>query len=551
MKKLMSKYWPLIIIVVLSFSVSWPLLKSGYFSHQDDLQVIRIFEMRRCFADIQIPCRWVPDMGWGNGFPLFNYYGVLPYYLGAIISFFIGYIGASKMLFFIALSFGSLGIYLLVKSLWGKLAGITSAVLYLFAPYKALDVYVRGALSESIALTIIPFVFYFAYKLIISSDKKINSVLFTLSLFLFLITHNIMTIIFLPVLFGWLIYWLAFSKWKSIGLVTASVLFGVGLSAFFIVPAFFEKNLVQTEALTRFELDFRANFVKVRQLFIDRTWGYGTSIPGPEGGMSFQIGWPHWLLVVVSVFILFVSKVKRNTKVLAALIIGTFVLSIFMTHNKSTFLWLQISLLEYFQFPWRFLSLSIFTASILGGFVISAVKAKWQVYVGVAIILLAVILNWSYFKPKEFYSINDAQKLSGEPWDLQRRGALLDYLPTTALEPREAAQDKPFAVSGEAEITKFINRSNRWEFSAEVKNSAEIEVPVYYFPNWKVKVDGKVYPFSHNNLLGRISVSLNPGNYKVEGYFENTPLRRVANTITAISIIGLVGFVKWKKQENS
>ena len=550
MKKLMSKYWPLIIIVVLSLSVSWPLLKSGYFSHQDDLQVIRIFEMRKCFADMQIPCRWVPDMGWGNGFPLFNFYGVFPYYLGAILSFFIGYIGASKVLFFFALSAGSFGMYLLVKSLWGKLAGIISAVLYLFAPYKALDVYVRGALSESIALTIIPFVFYFAYKLIISSKKK-YSVLFSLSLFLFLITHNIMTIIFLPVLAGWLIYWLAFSKWKSIGLVTTSVLFGVGLSAFFIVPAFFEKKLVQTESLTRFELDYRANFVKVRQLFIDRTWGYGTSIPGPEGGMSFQIGWPHWLLVVVSAFSLFISKVKRNTKVLIALIIGTFVLSIFMTHNKSTFLWLQISLLEYFQFPWRFLSLSIFTASILGGFVISAIKEKWQHSVCVAIILLAIVLNWNYFKPKEFYSINDAQKLSGESWDLQRRGALLDYLPTTALEPREAAQDRPFAVSGEVEISKFINRSNRWEFLAEVKDKAEIEVPVYYFPNWKIKVDGKVYPLSYNNLLGRISLSLAPGNYKVEGSFKNTPLRSVANAITVISIIGLAGFVKWKKQENS
>ncbi|MDP3244754.1 MAG: 6-pyruvoyl-tetrahydropterin synthase-related protein, partial [bacterium] len=207
MQKLISKYWPFILIVVLSLSVSWPLVKSGYFSHQDDLQVIRIFEMRKCFADMQIPCRWVPDMGWGNGFPLFNFYGVFPYYLGAVLSYFVGYIGAAKLLFFIALSAGSFGVYLLIKSLWGKSAGITSAVLYLFAPYKALDVYVRGALSESMALAIIPFVFYFVYKLITSSEKKF-SILFSLSLFLFLITHNIMTIIFLPVLFGWLFYWL-------------------------------------------------------------------------------------------------------------------------------------------------------------------------------------------------------------------------------------------------------------------------------------------------------------------------------------------------------
>ncbi|MDP3994463.1 MAG: 6-pyruvoyl-tetrahydropterin synthase-related protein [bacterium] len=550
MKKLLGKYWPYILITVLGLLVSWPLIKSGYFSHQDDLQVIRIFEMRKCISDLQIPCRWVPDMGWGNGLPLFNFYGVFPYYLGAILSFFIGFIGAAKLLFFIALCAGSFGMYFLIKSIWGKLAGIISAVLYLYAPYKALDVYVRGALSESMALALIPFVFYFAYKLITSSKKKYG-ILFSIFLFLFLITHNIMTIIFLPVLFGWLVYWLIVNKWKNIGSVATAVLFGIGLSAFFILPAFFEKNLVQTESLTRFELDYKANYLKVRELFIDRVWGYGTSIPGPEGGMSFQIGWPHWILVVISAFFLLVSKVKRKTKVLVAFIIGTFVLSIFMTHNKSTPIWVSISLLKYFQFPWRFLSLSIFTSSILGGFIVSGVKKKWQSHVCVAIIFLSVFLNWGYFRPKEFYSINDTQKLSGESWDLQRRGALLDYLPSTALEPREKAQDTPFAVSGEAIVTNYINHSNKWEFITEVKSTTEIEVPVYYFPNWKVKVDKKDYPSSHDNLLGRITVSLKPGNYEVEGYFQDTPLRSVANTITAISLIGLIVFVKWKKQETS
>ena len=551
MKKLLSKYWPMLLVIGLSFLATWPLLRYGYFSHQDDLQIIRIFEMRRCFADFQIPCRWIPDMGWGNGFPLFNFYGVFPYYFGALLSYVTGYIGASKILFFLALTAGSFGIYLLVKSFWGKFAGATTAILYLFAPYKALDVYVRGALSESLALAIIPFVFYFAFKVSTDPKNKKYSILFTFFLFIFLITHNIMSLLFLPVLIGWIFYWMMDTKWKNLKLVIISGMLGVGLSSFFILPAFFEKNLVQTESLIRFELDFRANYLRLSQLFLDRIWGYGTSIPGPEGGMNFQVGWPHWWLAAISLLLLFVSKVKKSTKILVAAIIATFVFSVFMTHNKSTFLWLRISLLEYFQFPWRFLSLSIFTASILGGFVVSTLKGKWQIYISMTLILLTVVLNWGYFKPKEFYLINDTQKLSGESWDLQRRGALLDYLPTTALEPREAAQEKPFTVSGEAEITKFINRSNRWEFSAGVKNTAEIEIPVYYFLNWKVKVNHKDYPSSHDNLLGRISLSLDPGKYQVEGSFKNTPLRSVANAITAISIIGLVAFVKWKKQENS
>ncbi len=549
MKKIITKYWPYLIIFGLSFLVTWPLLRYGYFSHQDDLQVIRIFEMRRCFTDLQIPCRWVPDMGWGNGYPLFNFYGVFIYYLGAIFSYVLGFIGASKALFYLSLVAGSFGVYLLAKSLWGKLPGLVSAVLYMFAPYKALDVYVRGALAESFALAVIPFVFYFGYKLIASTEKKKYGTLFALSVFIFMITHNIMVIIFLPILICWLVYWLALGKWKDIKTVAVPLALGVGLSAFFLLPAFLEKNLVQTESLLRFELDFRANYLKLAQLFADRVWGYGTSIPGPEGGMNFQIGWPHWWLAVISSILLFVSKSKKSMKVLVSLILATFALSVFMTHNKSTFIWVNISLLKYFQFPWRFLSLSIFTSSLLGGFVVSSVKNKWQICVTLLIIALTAALNWNYFRPKVIYPINDSQKLSGDLWDQERRGALLDYLPKTALEPREAAPDAPLVRSGEAIITDFTNRSNRWEFTANVTERAEIEVPVFYFPNWKVYIGGAPYSFTYDNLLGRISVTLEPGSYKVEGKFENTPLRTVSNVISLISLAGLNVYIFYAKNQ--
>ena len=549
MLKKLNKYWPYIIIFGLSFMVAWPLLRTGYFSHQDDLQIIRIFEMRKCFTDLQIPCRWVSDMGWGNGFPLFNFYGVSTYYFAAVLSYVFGFIGASKALFYISLVAGSFGIYLLGKNLWGKWAGLAAAVLYMFAPYKALDVYVRGALAESFALSIVPFVFYFGYKLITSDENRKYGALFALSVFVLMVTHNIMVIIFLPVLIVWLIYWLYLGKWKKIKDVVVPLVLGIGLSAFFILPAFLEKNLVQTESLLRFELDFRANYLKAGQLFVDRIWGYGTSIPGPEGGMNFQIGWPHWWLAIATIPAILFTKAKKHIKVLMALLLAAFTLSIFMTHNKSTFIWVNLPILKYFQFPWRFLSLSIFTAAMLGGFVVSAIKNKWQIYMSFLIIILSIAFNWNYFKPKTFYSIDDGQKLSGEMWEAQRKGALLDYLPKTALEPREAAPDSPLIKSGNAEITGFSNRSDSWEFTAKALDKSEVEVPVYYFPNWKVFVNGEAYPFSYENVLGRIAVTLDAGEYSVKGKFENTFLRTFANTITIVSLGGLLAFTLYGKNK--
>lgn len=535
----LKRNWQIILIFILGLSISWPLFKSGYFSHQDDLQIIRLVEMRKCFSDFQIPCRWVPDMGWGNGYPLFNFYGVSTYYFGALISYLVGYLISAKILFFISLTAGSLGMYLLVKELWGKYAGLTSAVLYMFAPYKALDIYVRGALGEGMALTIIPFVLYFLIR------KKYF--LFSLTFFLFLITHNIMTVIFVPIVGLLAVYLLLTSNLKNLKVITISFFIAFGLSAFFTIPAFIEKDLVQTESLTRFELDYRANFVGLRQLFLDRSWGYGTSIPGPEGGMNFQVGWPYWILAVLSLIFIFLNRVKKHNIILVVSIFVLFLMSVFMTHNKSTFIWESFSILKYFQFPWRFLSLSILTASILGGFVVFLVNDKWKKYLSVFIIIITILLNWGYFRPKEFYPISESQKVSGELWEQQTRGALLDYLPETALEPREKAPDLPLIITGEAEIDNYINRSNSFNFNIEVLDKTEIHMPIFYFPNWSVKVNGVKHPISDDNLLGRISISLDKGNYEVEGRFNNTPVRAVSNLISIISFVGLI--VLWKKRK--
>ena len=205
---------PIILILLLSLLVIWPLLLPGYFSHHDDLQVMRVYEMRKCLSDFQIPCRWVPDMGYGNGFPLFNFYGVFPYYIGALFSFFTGYVWAAKILFLIPAIFGGISMYFLGKEIFGKNGGVVAGVLYLFAPYRALDLYVRGAIAESFALAIVPLIFYFIIKLINVGSRN-NFLGLTFSLTAFLLCHNIMTMLFIPVILIWTIYFLVISKFKN------------------------------------------------------------------------------------------------------------------------------------------------------------------------------------------------------------------------------------------------------------------------------------------------------------------------------------------------
>jgi hypothetical protein len=541
MLKNLRTNWQILLILLLGISIAWPLFYQGYFSHHDDLQVIRIFEMRRCLEDWQVPCRWVPDMGYGNGFPLYNYYGPFPYYLGGLLSFFLSYINSAKVLFFLTLVLGGIGMYLLVRRFWGATAGLVSGVLYIFAPYKALDVYVRGALSEAFALALIPFVFLFGYKLV-KSKSVANFLAFSLSLAAFLTTHNIMTIIFVPALVLWLGLVLFLDKGRRLRTVLLGLILAVGLSAFFVIPAFVEKSLIQTETLTRYGLDFRANFVTLKQLFFDRLWNYEAS------AISLQIGWPLWWLAVLAPAAVFFRRSDHRTRAVTVFFSTLFAFSIFMTHNKSAFIWERIDILKYFQFPWRFLSLTIFSASILGGAFVQISRKKFKIVVGLAIVVITVILNWGYFRPGEFYTtLTDKDLLSGQRWEIQQKGALLDYLPKTALEPEEKAPETPEAKKGTAAVYDFENHSNWWKFTTVAETQSYIEVPVFYFPGWKAKIDGEDTTINYENYLGRIGIIADTGVHRIEGRFFDTPLRKFSNILTAGSLLALVLIVLYEK----
>ncbi len=548
LKTFFLQYKELVFLLLLSGFIVWPLIMPGFFRVQDYLQVIRIYEMRQCIEDLQIPCRWVSDMGSGYGFPLFNYYGVFPYYLGAVASYFLGFIGTVKLIFFLPLVLGGIFMYILVREVLNKEAGFLAAVLYLFVPYRALDIYVRGAISEIFAMTLMPLVLYFFLKLIKSSGR-INFFSTTFVFTIFLLNHNLITMLFLPILAIWLIYWLFiyrnFSEFKiTVIIVLLSFALGFMLASFFILPAYFEQNLIQDQNLRESDLipNFRAHFVTINQLFFSRFWGYGASTWGNQDGLSFQVGWPHWQLLIAFVFLFLVQFIrnrgfgKSKNYLLYYILLVISLISLLMTHNKSAFIWEAISKLQFVQFPWRFLSISIFSVSFLGGAIVLFLKKQYRIYFIAIITLLTIFLNFKYFQPENFkYNLSDKNLLTGSEWEFHQQGSLTDYLPLNAQKPNKIASKVPI-VKGDAKVENFKKSSNKFEFSVDVKNRATIDIPIFDFPNWRVFVNGLLIGHSDKGEFGTIRIELSSGNHFVSGRLENTPIRVVSNVISILGI---------------
>lgn len=543
MYKFILKHRDILMVILLGLIVSWPIFQPGYFSHHDDLQLMRIFEMRSCLLDLQIPCRWSPDMGYGNGFPLYNYYSPAPYFIGALLSFAVGYLISAKILFLIPLVLGGVTTFYLGKELFGRLGGLAVAVLYLFAPYRAVDSFVRGAVAESFAMSLAPLILLFSLRLIKTGGVG-NLLGLAFSLAWVITSHNVMTLIFLPVLIAWsvVIYW---QQRRHLKELMIGILLGLGLSTFFFLPAYLEKGLVNVESLTFLELDFRAHFVNLRQIFIDRSFGYGASLYGDNDQLSFQVGWPHWLIAVISSwFIVFSLWKKRSIQYsvfsIQTLLVVLFFVSVFMMHIRSAFIWERLPILHFAQFPWRFLALAILATSLLGGYLISFIRPKYQKIALIVIIISTIALNFNYFKPERFYQTSDSEKLTGAEWERQQKAAILDYLPKTAAEPIEPAPSEPIVLDGDLQISDWQKRSNYFFFRGNVGKTVQIEVPVFDFPNWRIYANNQIINHGHDNHLGRIEFQLEPGEYWVLGKLENTPIRTIANIISLLSLLVVV-----------
>lgn len=584
-------FWPLLVILFFAiFAARSLIFQSGYFNMHDDLLMMRQLQLEKCFLDGQIPCRWVPDMGYGFGFPLFNFYPPLPYLVGELFRL-IGASFVNTVKLTLALSFVLSGVtmYLFSKEFFGRIGATLAAIFYIWAPYRAVDVYIRGAMNEAWSFIWFPLIFWAGYRLIKAAKKHELRWVIILSLawFALLTSHNLMVLIFVPIFGAWILMKLwSNGAWNKIPKLIISGLWAFGLAAFFTFPAVLENKFTHIEKALSGYYDYTAHFATIKQLLFTRFWGYGPSHWGPEDGMPFQIGYLYWgLSLLIFVFLIvslirlgkenIVGKLKKDAFVITSLFM--FVVgwsSAFMAHSRSTPIWLAITQLKYLQFPWRFLTITIFSFSFLVGaipgfigrwklkfgrwkpeygFISRLVLTPPQIFISGVLILFLVVFNWYYFLPEygKMGPLTDEEKFSGRAWDLQQTAGIYDYLPLAAkMAPNGPRHVLAEVMHGDGTIIQAQQGTYWGKFSALIESSnAEVRINIIDFPEWKVFVDGdEVETFlGHEEMWGRIYINLSQGEHLVYTQLFNTPVRTVSNIISLASW-GILIFVIFGKK---
>lgn len=538
-------------IFVLSLLTVLPLSRDGFFNIHDDAQVQRVHEMKVALTDGMFPVRWVPDLGYGYGYPIFNFYGPLPYYVGAAFNL-LGFdaLIATKIMILIAVVGSAFSMYLLAKEFWGKIGGIVSAAFYVYAPYHALDIYVRGDIGEIYAYFLIPLVFYSLWKF-----YKTNNFLFigigSLAYAGVISSHNLTAMMISP--FVILSTVLLFIHKKKLLILTIPVL-GILLSAFYWMPTLLEMNYTDVLSTIGGKAHYADHFVCARQ-FWDSPWMFGGSIPGCVDGLSFRLGKLHILFSILSMFAGIYLFKKEKTKSLVV-IIATVCLAgvMFLMMGPSNLIW-KIPYMDYFQYPWRFLLAASFFSSFVAGFLIFALSRinlkKYNLFfliIYVSIIVSPVILYSKLFVPQNYLTRASEEYTNKHSLNWTTSKISDEYLPksfSTPDSPEEIIKEK---ITGEnIKVINLETKTNR--ISAQIISSVDNEIVVHvpYFPSWKYYINGEKTEVLEAETGVKITVP--KGESELLGKFEETTVQKIANILTLSGVLILVAGIIYAKRK--
>lgn len=537
----------ILFLIILTIPTFWRMFQFGIYTMHDFLHIFRAFEFHKCILDLQIPCRWAPDSAFEYGEPLFNFYGQLSYFLTEFVHL-AGFsiINSVKAAFIFSLIASAAAMFFLGRKLWqSNLAGLISAILYVYAPYRAVDVWVRGALPEALAFVLYPVIFYFL-TCFFETEKKHNLLLFSAAIAALIVLHNLSFLMFLLPLAVWVIY--LFFKTKKFYLIKNLILAGLLsllLSAFYLLPVVIESKLVTLGKTTQNYYDFRNHFANLTQLLISQKWGYGGSVPGFEDGLSFAAGYIHWTIsVLLLALVLVFRKVRENLQLLVLVAVGWF--SLFLIHQRSVLIWEIVTPIQFLQFPWRFLAISVFAFSLGAGSVILFLKNRLgQIFITIAIIFVAIFTNFSFFREDIWRSISDEGQFTGGLWEEQIASAVNDFWPIYGQRvPTEKPAEKVIFLEGGGEIIDFAKTSNKVKTIVRTETDSKIQLASVYFPGWIGFVNGKKVAVSASSEFGLSTLQVPAGENQILLKFENTPIRTAGNLLSFLGIIifGLVWF---------
>jgi uncharacterized integral membrane protein len=529
MKNIHIHRWGWVIVFCISLLPLLDLFHPGLpVTHDGQDHVARIANFYQSLSEGNPVPRWGANLNWGYGHPVLMFLYPFSSYTASFFHMMgFSFVDSTKLVFALAYIASILSMYLWAGSVWGTIPGVVAAVLYGFAPYRFVDLYVRGAIGEHMAFVFLPLILWGLSELKKDRTSLRGPLTIAVGTAALILSHNALSIMFLPLVALYALYVFLYDGKRQLDLLLASAAYvGMGFlfSVFFWAPAFLEGKYTLRDIVTAGQFDGR--FVPW-SWFVYSPWSYGGS-----DMLSKSLGWAQ--LAVIAFAVMYCLR-RNKFRILLAGILSILLISLSIMTQASSGVWSHISLLQKFQFPWRFLSVSVFASAVIGGLVI-ALAGKKRMVIAIAVCALAVLGTVHMWHARE-YKIYPETFYTGIYRGTTDTGESSPIWSIRFME--HEASSSMSLISGDASIAAQVRTTTRHTYHVTAKIGSRLVDNTLYFPGWNVLVDRTpvTLQFQDPRYRGLMTFTVLPGTHTVDVVFTDTKIRKGSNAVSLISVV--------------
>ena len=527
--------------------------------HDFDFHLLSWMEVARAWHTGLLYPHWVQEANYGAGEPRLIFYPPASWLLGGLLGVITGWHAAPVLFVLLALLGAGGSMYLLAREWAPPDAAAFAACLYVANPYTLFVAYERSALGELLAGAWLPLMVLFALR------RRSSIALLGLSVAALWLTNSPAAVIgsyMLAVLA--LGMWIAETRpWPALRAAGGMVL-GLGLAAFYIVPAAFEQRWVQIEKaiMPGMRVEDSFLFAHTADAFHDQVLRTASWIFIAELGLASIAAWLAW---------------RRRTGGKARVALTSLIPVILLLQLPlSDVIWKHAPHLKFLQFPWRWtLALSV-VGCVLAALAVGGIRGfprlGWKVIAGVLIAAMATGGGWLFFQPCDDEDAVAAQiaafaqgpgiqgtdeytPAGADNTSVQQNLPLVRVLRRAQDDDTDGAGgDNPqWRAGGSGAITATVDakrqNAEHWVVSVSTPEPGFAVLRLMEYPAWRVTVDGRPAQGRPAREDGLMVVPVTAGSHSVEVRWKATRDVIAGRAVSAIALLLLAAVAMLERRK--
>ncbi len=601
-----GSFWPVgAVLLAGMILLLWPMLRQGYpMTHSTHFNLSWAFQYQRQFFGGQFYPRWLEFSNFGFGNATFAFYP--PLCMVATLPFrLLGLQMPASLVASMGLALlvmGS-GLYALIRTVAPCPLALILAGMGMAGPYWLVDIYQRGAIGEVWAIAWLPWVLWAALQ-VLSQPRFFWPIwALVISYGLLVLSHLptllLSTLILLPL--PWVVGWRD-PLWPKLGRCYLGLGLGLGWSAFFLLPAFWDQRLIQVEMV-----NFAADYLPQNRLMLSGLTRFQPQLTEHWFESSLRGYWIWMVTVVAGVALLLLGcRLRHSTGApspsssscppgeVLLYSLGASLVPLLMMTDLLSWVYDWVLPLQRIQFSWRWMGITAVTVPWLLGSLCGwgwqpksrryAILLATALAMGIQLRLGWQVLSRTDFQPQviqTFHSLAAAKQFPTEPqqrpgtpflywhWIFPDGLALVDVpeyrargvtlpMPPPSVEPllrwqdplgNSAADQKRRQASEQAEVNPAHPAElevEQWRYGYRrfravnpTNRDQWVVLRTFYYPAWWVEIDGRLRA-AEPAEWGQLQVRIPPGVHQIQVRYLGTPSDWLGWGVTSLTVVLLL-----------